>query len=459
MPFIPHTDSDIRRMLDVIGVPTTEHLFDEIPSNLRAGLLTDVPGGISEMALLRLMSKRAQMDSTELSFLGAGAYEHHIPSAVWDITTRGEFMTAYTPYQAEASQGTLQLIYEFQTMISRLTAMDVANASVYDGGSALAEAMLMAVRANKKARSRRIITASGVHPKYLSACRTIVCNQNIEIESAQQDSGSGATDEAMISALSQEAAAAMVIPMPGFYGCLDDVDRLTNLAHERGMLVIAVVNPTALALLKPPGEWGVDGADIVVGEGQPLGIPLASGGPYLGFMCCSKAIVRQMPGRIVGRTVDLEGRDGFALTLQAREQHIRRAKATSNICTNQGLLVTAATIYMSLLGDNGLRAVAERCARGIRRLQRQLVKLDGVSQRFTSPVFHEATIELPCSACDVVAAMAKRRIIPGFDLGEVESSLSKCLLICVTETKTDEDIDRFVAELSEVIQGCRDAAK
>ena len=454
MPFIPHTDADTRRMLDVIGVASKESLFDEIPADLRAGHLTEVPSGLSEMALLRLMSERAQMDQTEMSFLGAGAYEHHIPSAVWDITTRGEFLTAYTPYQAEASQGTLQLIYEFQTMIARLTGMDVANASVYDGGSALAEAMLMAVRANKKARSRRIVTAAGVHPHYLSACRAIVGNQDIEILTADLDLQSGVTDGSSLATLTDQSAAALVIPLPNFYGALDDVDELTRLAHNKGMLVIAVVNPTALALLRPPGEWGDRGADIAVGEGQPLGIPLASGGPYLGFMCCSQDVVRQMPGRIVGRTVDLDGRDGFALTLQAREQHIRRAKATSNICTNQGLLVTAATIYMSLMGDEGLRAVAMQCAQGVRSLQDQLIEIDGVSSRFTSPAFHEVTFELPCKASDVVDRMTRRGIVPGYDLGQVDPKFAQCLLICVTETKTPADIERFVVEFSQAIESC-----
>jgi len=297
------------------------------------------------MALMQLMSKRARQDEVELCFLGAGAYEHHIPAAVWDLANRGEFLTAYTPYQAEASQGTLQLIYEFQTMIARLTGMEVANASVYDGATALAEAMLMAVRANKSNKSKKIVVAGNLNPRYLAVCRSIVTNQGLELESLPIDSSSGTVSTDDLSALTD--AAALVISYPNFFGGLDPVDGLTDAAAAAGALVIGVVNPTAMALLRPPGCWGERGADIVVGEGQPLGIPLASGGPYLGFMCCRKAYVRQMPGRIIGRTLDQTGQPGYALTLQAREQHIRRSKATSNICTNQGLLVTAATIYLS----------------------------------------------------------------------------------------------------------------
>ena len=377
MPFVPHTTADERKMLAAIGVASREDLFDEIPPELRTGELTRIPEGISEMELMKLMRVRAQQDQADLCFIGAGAYEHHIPAAVWDLVGRGEFMTAYTPYQAEASQGGLQLIYEFQTMITRLLAMDVANASVYDGASALAEAMLMAVRANRKNKSRRILVAGNLHPNYLSTCRAIVSHQGIELDQAAFDEATGkvpvASCDAALAALkeSDDDPCALVISYPSFFGTLDDVDELTDWAHAKGALVIGVVNPTALALLKPPGQWGETGADIAVGEGQPLGIPLASGGPYLGIMCSRKDLVRQMPGRIVGRTTDTEGKQGFVLTLQAREQHIRRGKATSNICTNQGLLVTAATIYMSLMGNRGLRSVAANSAAGLAKLMNE----------------------------------------------------------------------------------------
>ena len=416
MPFIPHTALDEQEMLGAIGVPNIDALFDEIPENLRAATLTEVPAGISEMALQRLMDQRARLDEVDLSFLGAGAYEHHIPAAVWDLVGRGEFMTAYTPYQAEASQGTLQLIYEFQTMMTRLTAMDVANASVYDGATALAEAMLMAVRANKTNKSNRIVVAGNLNPNYHAVCQTIVKNQGLILDVLDYDPSTGCLPGSVEAAL--DDAAALVISYPNFFGGLDDVDYLTDQAASAGALVIGVVNPTALALIKPPGEWGARGADIAVGEGQPLGIPLASGGPYLGFMCCRQQFVRQMPGRIIGRTVDQTGQPGYTLTLQAREQHIRRGKATSNICTNQGLLVTAATIYMSLLGNEGLRQVALTAHSGINALTELACQIDGVTARFSGPVFHERVLALPVDASLVVEKMAAHGVLPGLALGD-----------------------------------------
>ncbi|WP_455216837.1 aminomethyl-transferring glycine dehydrogenase subunit GcvPA, partial [Kaarinaea lacus] len=357
MPFIPHTEEEIRDMLAAIGVESIENLFDEIPKELRSSGLQKVPQGLNEMQVGRLMSERAEADARTLCFAGAGAYEHHIPSAVWEITTRGEFYSAYTPYQAEASQGTLQLLYEFQTMMTRLTGMDVSNASLYDGASALAEAVLMAVRANRKSKSKRILMPRTVHPTYRKVTHTIVHNQGITLEELDYDRNSGIIEPASLPAEPGDVAA-LVIPQPNYFGNLEEVDALTDWAHQHNMLVIAVVNPTAMAILSAPGDWGEIGADIVCGEGQPLGVPLASGGPYFGFMCCRQDYVRQMPGRIIGRTTDLDGKVGYSLTLQAREQHIRRSKATSNICTNQGLLVTAATIYMALTGPRGLERVA-----------------------------------------------------------------------------------------------------
>ena len=453
MPFIPHTALDEQEMLSTIGVPNIDALFDEIPLSLRAATLTEVPSGISEMALHRLMAERARLDEVELCFLGAGAYEHHIPAAVWDLVGRGEFMTAYTPYQAEASQGTLQLIYEFQTMITRLTAMDVANASVYDGATALAEAMLMAVRANKTNKSKRIVVAGNLNPNYHAVCQAIVKNQGLVLEVLDYDPKTGCLTTNVEAAL--EGAAALVISYPNFFGGLDDVDYLTDQAASAGVLVIGVVNPTALALIKPPGEWGARGADIAVGEGQPLGIPLASGGPYLGFMCCRQQFVRQMPGRIIGKTVDQTGQPGYTLTLQAREQHIRRGKATSNICTNQGLLVTAATIYMSLLGNEGMRQVALASHAGINVLTEAACQIEGVTARFSGPVFHERVLSLPVDASRVVDKMAEQGVLPGLALGTWGEALNHCLLVNVTETKTPADIDRFASLLAEVIEEVR----
>lgn len=452
MPFVPHTPEDEQIMLDAIGVDSIEALFDEIPAELRAGVLKNTPSGITEMELLKLMNARARQDEMPLCFMGAGAYQHHIPSAVWDLVSRGEFLTAYTPYQAEASQGTLQVIYEFQSMITALTGMEVSNASVYDGASALAEAILMAVRANKKSKSHRILCATTLHPRYLSAAKNIVRNQGVELETMDW-SDSGAIDAASLAAHAGEDYAAVVVAMPNFFGCLEDADAICDWAHEQGALVIGVVNPTACALIKPPGEWGEAGADIVVGEGQPLGIPMASGGPYMGFMCCKKAIVRQMPGRIIGKTEDTDGKVGYALTLQAREQHIRRAKATSNICTNQGLLMTAATIYMSLMGAEGLRSVASACHKGTVELISRISDIPGVDRKFRSPVFHEVVIELPRPASEVLASMADDGILGGYDLGEVSPELANCMLTNVTEVHSDADIEQFVRSLRSATGG------
>ncbi|MGQ0530018.1 MAG: aminomethyl-transferring glycine dehydrogenase subunit GcvPA, partial [Panacagrimonas sp.] len=375
MPFIPHTETDVSQMLSAIGAPSIEALFDEIPADLRCGKLKGVPEGLSEMEVARLMSERAAQDGRLINFCGAGAYEHHIPAAVWEITTRGEFYSAYTPYQAEASQGTLQLLYEFQTMMSELTGMEVSNASMYDGATALAEAILMAARANDANTSPNILLPRALHPFYAEVVTSCTAAQGLVTHTLPYDPSSG---RAQAQRGDGPAPTAVVIAQPNFFGVLEDVDALTDWAHAQGALVIAVVNPTSLALLKPPGQWGAKGADIVCGEGQPLGAPLSSGGPYFGFLTARKSLARQMPGRIVGRTIDLDGKQGFALTLQAREQHIRRAKATSNICTNQGLLVTAATIYMSLVGPQGLAKVASASMANTRVLVDALNQVPGV---------------------------------------------------------------------------------
>jgi glycine dehydrogenase subunit 1 len=439
MPFIPHTDDDVRAMLDAIGVGTIEDLFDEIPTELKVDALPGVPHALNEQAVTRLMRARAAQDAIDLNFAGAGAYEHHIPAAVWQIVTRGEFYSAYTPYQAEASQGTLQLIYEYQTMMASLTGMEVSNASMYDGASALAESVLMAERSAKKG-PRRVLVPTTVHPAYRKTLKTIVESQKIEV--VEIDCPDGALDPAAVAAAAGEFSA-LVIPQPNFFGVLEDVDALTDAAHARGMLVIAVVNPMSLALLSAPGEWGATGADIACGDGQPLGVPMSSGGPYFGFLTCKQALVRQMPGRIVGRTTDLDGREGFALTLQAREQHIRRAKATSNICTNQGLLVTAATIHMALLGPEGLRRVAVASAANTASLSNQLCALPGVRPLFDRPFFHERAFVLPTSATAVVEQLAAERIVAGVAIGEEYPELGDALLVCVTETKSVDDIARL----------------
>ncbi|WP_166206677.1 aminomethyl-transferring glycine dehydrogenase subunit GcvPA [Cognatiluteimonas telluris] len=448
MPFIPHTESDVHEMLAAIGAPDIEALFDEIPAALKVQSLAKVPEGLSEMDVVRLMRGRAKQDEAVLNFAGAGAYEHHIPAAIWQIVGRGEFYSAYTPYQAEASQGTLQLIYEYQTMMTRLTGMDISNASMYDGATAVAEAVLMAERSAKKG-PRRVLVPESLHPAYRKTVQSIVGLQDIEVVTLPCPGGS--LDPASLSSVEGEFTA-LIVPQPNFFGVLEDVDALTDAAHARGMLVIAVVNPMSLAMLKAPGAWGATGADITCGDGQPLGVPLSSGGPYFGFLACKKELVRNLPGRIVGRTTDLDGKGGFTLTLQAREQHIRRAKATSNICTNQGLLVTAATIYMSLLGPDGLAKVAAASANNLRALRERLLKIPGVEPLFGGRVhFHELALRLPRPAADVIEALAARRIVAGVSLGEDFPGFDDALLVCTTETKRVEDLDAFAGALAKAL--------
>ena len=451
MPFIPHTQADVRAMLDTIGVDTVSALFDEIPAHLRCKPLTAIPDGLTEMEALRVMQERSSQDAGALCFIGAGAYEHHIPAVVWDIVARGEFMTAYTPYQAEASQGTLQVIYEFQSMMAHITGMDVCNASVYDGASGLAEAVLMAIRAHRKSKSKRILMPRTVSPLYRDAVKSIVEMQGIELVELDYQHQNGAIDPASLAQYEGQDFAALVIPFPNFFGVLEDVDALTRWAEANNIFVIAVVNPMALSILTPPREWGENGADIVVGEGQPFGIPLSSGGPYVGFLCCKQAHVRQMPGRIIGRTVDLEGKEGFTLTLQAREQHIRRAKATSNICTNQGLAMTAATIYLSLMGAEGLERVALASHHNIRQLSQKLAQVNGVEAVFTRPVFHETVIKLTQPVAPVLVAMAQNGVLAGFDLSVDYPELGNALVVCATETKNDADLNRFVQVLAQAL--------
>lgn len=453
MPFIPHTENDVKEMLAVIGAPSIEALFDEIPAALRTRALTGLPEALSEMEVTQLMERRAARDGRPLTFVGAGAYEHHIPAAVWAIVTRGEFYSAYTPYQAEASQGTLQLLYEYQSMMASLTGMQVSNASLYDGASALAEACLMAVRAHRTSRSARILVPATLHPTYRQVAHTLTAGQRLSFDVLPYDPATGTTQRAALDAYAGEDITAVVIQQPNFFGLLEDVDALTDWARANGAMAIAVVNPLSLAILKPPGEWGAQGAgvDIVVGDGQPLGVPLSSGGPYFGFMTTRREHVRQMPGRLVGRTVDLQGKPGYTLTLQAREQHIRRSKATSNICTNQGLLVTAATIHMALLGAAGLARVAAASQARTRELVEALTAIDGVELVFDGPRFHEAVLRLDRPVAGVLQALAARGIVGGYDLSAHYPELGDTVLVCATETKTTEHIQAYAQALRAIM--------
>ncbi len=449
MPFIPHTEEETRLMLEAIGVKHIDELFDEIPANLINEKLDYVPPAMDEAAIRSLSRKSADADGHYVNFIGAGAYEHHIPAAVWQIATRGEFYSAYTPYQAEASQGTLQLLYEYQSMMASLTALEVSNSGLYEGASALAEAVLMAVRAQR--RKQRILMPVTIHPAYRETTQTIVKNKGLTLYNINYSSDNGTIDLDQLTAEFTDDVAAVVIPQPNYFGALEEVDALVDLAHEHGCLVIAVVNPMSLAILKPPGEWGKSGADIVIGEGQPLGIPLSSGGPYFGFMCCAQKLVRQMPGRLIGRTVDADGKQGFSLTLQAREQHIRRSKATSNICTNQGLMVTAATIYMSLMGPAGIAQAAKLSHANTRLLVEKLTAIDGVEVVFNSAIFHECVIRIDTDMDDMVRTLTAQGIIAGKLLESDYKELKNCLLVCATELRTEAEMDDYASKLERIV--------
>ena len=450
MPFIPHTEEDIKEMLNTIGIESTEELFDEIPQNLRANGIEGLPESLNEMEITRLMTERAAQDQAGLCFIGAGAYEHHIPAPVWEIASRGEFMTAYTPYQAEASQGTLQTIYEYQTMMCNLMGLDVSNASLYDGASGLGEAALMAVRLNRKSKSKKILVPITTHPTYRKTAVTVAGPQGLEFVEIPYDKTSGCLDMKALKKHARSDIAAVVIAQPNFFGVLEDVDAITNWAHKNGALVIAAVNPTAMAVLKEPGSWGETGADIAIGDGQPLGAPLASGGPYFGFLCCKQEHMRTMPGRLIGKTIDTDGNEGYILTLAAREQHIRRAKATSNICSNQGLMVSAATIYMSLLGADGLQKVAIASHDNTEKLKQLLTSIDGVSAVFKAPTFHEFVIKLNKPAAEVLDKLSELGIQAGYNLTHEYSELGECILVCATETKTAADLDAYANALRQV---------
>lgn len=449
MPYIPHTLTETSEMLDAVGIDSLDALFNEVPSEFRAKVSKNARPGLSEMAVRRQLQQHAAGD-LPLCFAGAGAYEHHIPAPVWHIASRGEYATAYTPYQAEASQGTLQVLYEYQTMLCRLTGMEVANASLYDGATALMEAVHMVIRSKRKPVNR-ILVPRALHPAYRQVLDTFLPTQAIAIQEVEFDSHSGMMTEAALSQAIVNGADALVLPLPNYFGALEAVDLWVDWAHDHGVQVIAVVNPMILGIVKPPSQWGKLGADLVCGEGQPLGLPLSSGGPYLGFLCCRQSMVRQLPGRIVGRTVDCNGDPGFVLTLQAREQHIRRGKATSNICTNQGWMATAATIYMALMGDAGIAATAQQSHQNAIELSALIEQETGLKPRFNGPFFHEFVLTLPCSVAMVQQKMRAAGILAGVSLCAHYPECEQSLMICVTETKTAEDLAYYASTLARVL--------
>ena len=440
MSFVPHTPRERGEMLAAIGVASLDDLFADIPPALRLQGL-EMPDGLSEQEVydhLHALSHRNTHDLT--SFLGAGFYDHTIPAAVDSLVARGEFFTAYTPYQPEVAQGTLQAIFEFQSMICRLTGLDAANASLYDGGSALAEAVLTAVHATGR---DTVVMTGGVNPIYRLMIRSYTRNLGLQLTELPTPI-EGPADRAAIAAALNARVAAVIVQNPNFFGTVDDFSDIAAQVHAAGALLIASVYPVSLGLLKRPGDMGVD---IATGEGQSLGLPLAFGGPYLGFFAARQALVRKMPGRIVGETVDRRGNRCFVLTLQAREQHIRREKATSNICSNEALCALRATIHLSLLGKSGLRELAEICVRKADYARRRLTRIPGVRLRNRMPVFNEFVIELPIDAGEAVCKLIDRGFAAGFPLGRYYPGEERSLLVALTEKRTKGEIDALANAL------------
>ena len=430
-------------MLRRLGAASVADLYEEIPGRLLRSAPPLVPPGLNEAGAARIARERAGRNRSLLCFAGGGAYEHHIPAAIWDIASRGEFYSNYTPYQAEAAQGSLQLTYEYQTMIAGLTGMDIANASLYDGATAFAEACLMAVRCNRRSDSRRIAVARCLPPAWRAVTCTLLRGQGIELVEVPLDS-SGRADLDRLEDSAGAGFAALAVALPGYLGGMPDIPAWRARADREGALLVVGVNPLALGLLQPPGEQG---ADIVCGEGQPLGIPMSGGGPYLGLLACRARYLRQMPGRLAGRTVDAAGNPAYVLTLQAREQHIRRSRATSNICTNQGLMVTAATLYMALLGGEGLRRVAAACHARATELVAALTDIQGVSRAFDAAFFHEDVLCLERPVGPVLATLAEQGILGGIDISGHYPELGNALLVCATEMRAAGDIRRYASAL------------
>ncbi len=438
MRYIPNTPEDQRLMLDAAGAREFKDLIKEIPEGLLLKGPLNLPPALSEIELMAELKEMASLNadaSKYACFLGGGAYDHFIPSAVRFITSRSEFATSYTPYQAEVSQGTLQAAFEYQSMVCELTGMGAANASMYDGASAMAEAALMAQRLTKR---HEVAVSRAVHPNYRQTLKTYMRGVKSPVVEIPYDAVSGTTD---MQALAQDigtSTAAVIIQYPNFFGCIEDLKTAAQAAHERGALLVAVVDPIALGILKSPGELG---ADIVVGEGQGLGKSMSFGGPYLGIFACREDFIRQMPGRIVGETKDRRGRRGYVLTLQAREQHIKRERATSNICTNEALVALTAAVYLSTMGWRGLRDVASLCLQKSHYAMDELKK-KGIKPPFNAPFFKEFVV-----ACKDIKALNKRllkdKIIGGLDIGDYYPELRGKTLIAVTEKRTREEIDRL----------------
>jgi glycine dehydrogenase subunit 1 len=437
MRYLPNSPADRQAMLRATGHAHVDELFAQIPADLRFKGKLNLPGPLSEGEILEFFQRAAAESSREyVSLLGAGAYSHYRPVVVDALLSRGEFFTAYTPYQAEIAQGTLQAMFEFQTMMTQLTGQEVSNASLYDGSTATTEAALMALRLTRR---RRVVLARTLHPQYRQILQTYVRNQDVELVELPY-AASGRIDTAQLESTMDNQTAAVVIQSPNFFGALERVPEIAAIAHRQGaLLIVTVTEPLSLAVVKPPSE-----ADIVCGEAQSFGVPVGFGGPYVGFLTTREKFVRQMPGRLVGQTVDTEGRRGFVLTLATREQHIRREKATSNICTNQSLYALAATIYLCLLGKAGLRLLAEQNLAKAHYAAGRLREIPGIVTPFTGPSFNEFVVKVPGDAECLLEDLRREKIVGGLHLGEFYPELANHLLLCFTELVSRAAIDRLV---------------
>ncbi|MDH4223209.1 MAG: aminomethyl-transferring glycine dehydrogenase subunit GcvPA [candidate division Zixibacteria bacterium] len=447
MSYIPNTEGDLKIMLKKLGVDDFNELIGAIPESLRLKGKLKLPERLSELELKNLLSGLAKENKNTdsiISFLGGGAYDHFIPSVINHILLRSEFYTAYTPYQPEVSQGTLQSIYEYQSMICQLTGMEVSNASMYDGASAVAEAALLSIAETGR---KEILVSAGLNPNYLKVLNTYCERGGIKIRKI--DLEDGITDYKLLGEKISAKTAGVILQSPNFFGLIENGEEIVGKTHPAGALLIMVCDPISLAILKTPGEYG---ADIAVGEGQALGNNLNFGGPFLGYFACRKSLVRRMPGRIVGATVDSNGKRGFVLVLQTREQHIRREKATSNICTNEALCALAAAIYLSLLGKNGLKKVAELCLQKSHYAAQQISRIDGFKIKFKKPFFKEFVIEAPLPAKRIIKLLLKKNIFAGIDLSTFDRKLRNCLMISVTEKRSKEEIDYLVDCLKRLIE-------
>jgi glycine dehydrogenase subunit 1 len=445
MSYILNTTADQKAMLDAIGVGSIDELFASIPPEVRFQGELQIPPALSEIELTSHVGQLAERNvacGQKVCFLGGGSYDHFVPAVVDYVASRGEFYTSYTPYQPEASQGNLQAFFEYQTLITQLTGMDVSNASLYDGGSAATEGVLMAMHAT--GRSGRVVTAASVHPEYRQILQTYLANLDTKLVTVETPTGT--LDPHNLANAVTDDTACVLVQHPNFFGCLEEMEALVKAAHERGALVVVAVDPISLGLLKRPGDYG---ADIVVAEGQSLGTPMLYGGPYLGIMACREQFVRRMPGRIAGQTVDRRGKRCWVLTLQTREQHIRREKATSNICTNQGLFALRASVYLAAMGPQGMREVATACLRKSRYALEKLTTGGRLTAAFDRPTFKEFVVRDSGNSVDkLIAEGLDRGYFAGVPLGRWYPDMGDCLLVCVTEKRSREEIDGLAAAFS-----------